>query len=119
LIADADPNVSAALRLLLARHHADFTLIGESRNAQELLRQTFAGQADVILLDWELRGLHADDDLVLRNVSQRAVVIVLSTHDEHCARALEAGATALVCKGDSPSRLMDVLREVESMPQCS
>jgi DNA-binding NarL/FixJ family response regulator len=110
LIADGDPNVRAALRLLLARH-PDFRVVGESHNLDALLRDTAASQPDVIVLDWELRDLHTGGHLArLRSLCPTAATIALSTRDEQRQPALAAGAAAFVCKGEPPAQLLLALR---------
>jgi DNA-binding NarL/FixJ family response regulator len=109
LVADGDPNVRAALRLLLARQ-PDFRVVGESHTVDELMRDAAASQPAVILLDWELGDLHAGDHLAdLRRVCPAAALIALSTHAEQRQRALAAGATAFVWKGEAPTQLLAAL----------
>ena len=114
LVADSDPNVREALRLLLARH-PDFTCVGESHDLVELCRDAAALQPDLVLLDWDLRGLGANRLSDLRSACPNASVVVLSTHDEVRARALRDGAAAFVCKGDSPAHLLNTLRAAAAL----
>lgn len=111
LIADSDASVRAALRLLLARQ-PDFRVVGESRDLEELLEQADTSQPDVILLDWELPGLRSDGHSA---PLPGPTSVVLSTRDEQRNRALASGAAAFVCKGESPSRLLETLREVHRL----
>ena len=110
LVADGDSNVREALRLLLARH-LDFRVVGESHNAAELYRDAAALLPDLILLDWDLRGLQSSNRLSqLRSVCPTASVIVLSTHHEQRQPALGDGASAFVWKGESPAHLLATVR---------
>jgi DNA-binding NarL/FixJ family response regulator len=109
LVADGDPNVRAALRLLLARN-PEFRVVGESQDASGLLRDAAIAEPELILLDWELPGLHAGGRLnELRRACPTVVLVALSTHDEQRARALEAGVSAFVGKGEAPTRLLAAL----------
>jgi len=110
LLADADANVRAALRLLLARHPR-LQVVAEVENLEELQRASSSLELDLVLLDMDLRGLTADD---LRAICTRAATVVLSTRDEHLQNALDAGAAAFVCKSESPQHLLRVLQRVAS-----
>lgn len=110
LIADGNPNLLAALRLLLARH-PEFDVVSESRTLDELLRQTATLRPDVIVLDCELRDLDVDTHVAqLRLLHDRVEIIALSTRDERRSQALEAGASMFVSKGQSPPHLLETLR---------
>jgi DNA-binding NarL/FixJ family response regulator len=110
LLAESDPDVRAALRLVIERLPR-FELVGQSQNIHELLRDSALLDPEVILVDLELRGLRLDAQL-LQGVSQGAAMIALSTRDEHRQWALEAGAAAFVCKGESPLKLLETLDAV-------
>jgi CheY-like chemotaxis protein len=109
LVADGDPNVRAALRLLLARN-PEFRVVGESRDVPDLLRDAATVEPALILLDWELPGLHTGGRLAaLRRSCPTAVLVALSTHDEQRPRALEAGVALFVGKSEPPARLLPAL----------
>jgi DNA-binding NarL/FixJ family response regulator len=109
LIADDEPHVAAALRLLLARQ-PDVRVVGWSADLAALLHAAATRRPDVILLDWELPDLHADGALGhLRQSCPRAALIALSTHDEQRQPALLAGAAAFVCKTDTPTQVLAAL----------
>jgi len=109
LIADDEPNVSAALHLLLARQ-PDVRVVGWSADLAALLHAAATRRPDVILLDWELPDLHADGALGhLRQSCPQARLIALSTHDEQRQPALLAGAAAFVCKTDPPAQVLAAL----------
>lgn len=110
LVADDDPNVRAALRLLLARDPA-FRVVGSHHRLADLLDAVAAAQPDLILLDWELADLHAGTNLAdLRNLWPDAAIIALSTRDEQRPRALQGGVAAFVGKGEPPAQLLAALR---------
>ena len=117
LVADGDPNVRAALRLLLARDPT-FRVVGSSHHLAELLEAVATAQPDLILLDWELPDLHAAANLShLRDLCSQSAVIALSTRDEQRARALELGAAAFVGKREPPAQLLATLRSATAPRQ--
>src|SRR5579859_3812499 len=110
LVADGDVNVRSALRLLLTRH-AEFSVTGVSGDVEDVLHIAALMQPDVILLDWELRGLHTAGRLAqLRSTCPSAAIIALSTHDEARPRVLEAGLAGFVGKSEAPDYLLAALR---------
>jgi DNA-binding NarL/FixJ family response regulator len=112
LVAEGDPNVRTALRVVLERMPR-VRVVGQSENVDELLRDSAVLHPDVILVDLELHGMRADNHLAaLRSSSHGAAMIALSTHDEMREPALHAGAMAFVCKRESPLRLLETLNAV-------
>src|SRR5579871_6308505 len=121
IIADNDPDVRAGLRLLLARQ-LHFRVVGECTSADELYRAASAVGADLFLLDLDLRGLRVAEDLgKLRAACPRTAIIGLSTRGEQRPVALGAGASAFLCKNESPALLMPMLelvaRQLRTLPE--
>jgi DNA-binding NarL/FixJ family response regulator len=111
LVADEQPKVRFALRVLLERQ-AGFEIIGETSDAEELLTQTENTCPDVVLLGWELPGLVPQESLTtLRKIRPGLFVIALSGLPEARHAALEAGADVFVSKSDPPERLLAALDE--------
>lgn len=109
LVADEEPKVRFALRVLLARR-AGCEVVGETENAEELLIQAEAIHPDLILLGWELPGLKAADSLAaLRVICPKIIVIALSGWPEARRAALTAGADVFVSKVDPPERLLKAI----------
>src|SRR3712207_6229910 len=82
LIADAAPEVRAALRLVLRRDQR-LRLVGEAANARDLLDCIAATPPDLVLLDWGLPGLHGSGALArLRDARPRVAVVALSVWPE-------------------------------------
>lgn len=106
LIADDQAKVRSALRLLLEQDSA-VKVVGEAAEAEELLIQARAACPDLVLLDWELPGLHAAHSWlpILRALCPGLSVIALSGRPEARRVALAAGVNAFVSKGDPPERL--------------
>jgi DNA-binding NarL/FixJ family response regulator len=109
LVADDQPQVRSALRLLLEQR-PQTTIVGEAENAQELLDRLPALLPDAILLDWELPGLSSTSHLAsLRKACSETQIVALSARPEARQLALDAGADCFVCKGDPPEELLAAL----------
>jgi len=82
LLADRQPKVRFALRVLLERQ-PDVVIVGEAINVEDLISQTRAKRPDLVLLDWDLPGLMASGYLPsLRKINPEMSVIALSGHAE-------------------------------------
>jgi DNA-binding NarL/FixJ family response regulator len=112
LLADQQPKVRFALRVLLERQ-PDVVVVGEAVNADDLLSQARAKRPDLILLDWELPGLCSKNSLPsLREICPEMAVIALSGRAEARQGALGAGADAFASKVDPPERLLAKIHEL-------
>jgi DNA-binding NarL/FixJ family response regulator len=106
LLADDQPHVRSALRLLLEQQPG-VQVLGEAADAQGLLDWIKAACPDLVLLDWELPGLDAKVLLpALRDLCPNLAVIALSGRPETRKNALDAGADGFASKGDPPERLL-------------
>jgi len=106
LLADDQPKVRFALRVLLERQPG-LEIVGEAADARDLLAQTETARPDLLLLGWELPdrarvGLLA----ALRKVCPDLAIVALSGRPEARRAALAAGADAFVSKTDLPERLL-------------
>lgn len=112
LLADGQPRVLSALRLLL-NQVPGFQTVGEASEAASLLDQVRTVQPDLVLLDWELPGLPALNTLsVLRANRPNLKVIALSRQPELWGAAIAAGADLFVSKVDPPGKLLAALRAI-------
>ena len=122
LLADDQPEVRSALRLLL-ENESWMGEVDEAVDAQDLLNQVKATFPDLVLLDWELPGLQSEHKSCLiscssitiaglRSISPRSKVIVLSGRLEARTEALNAQADFFVSKGDPPDVLLATLRKI-------
>lgn len=120
LLADDQPQIRSALRLLLEQE-LGASVIGEAAEAAGLLAEARAAAPDVILLDWELPFEHCcetNTSTGLRLVQALheglpgVKVVALSGRPEARLVAIEAGADAFVSKGDPPEELVAVLRAI-------
>ncbi len=111
LLADDQPKVRFALRVLLERQ-TGFRVLGEAANAAEMLALATAICPDVVLLDWELPGLdHVATIAQLRAFCPHSWLIALSGLPEVEMEALDAGVDAFVSKGVPPDHLLVLLRK--------
>jgi DNA-binding NarL/FixJ family response regulator len=111
LVADDQPKVRFALRVLLERQPG-LEVISEAADAVDLLVHTMNSCPDLVLLAWDLPGL-AELDLVpaLRRVCPSVVIIALSGRSEARRAALEGGVDAFVSKGDPPDGLLAAIAD--------
>jgi DNA-binding NarL/FixJ family response regulator len=112
LIADDESNVRFALRVLLEQR-SGLCVVGEAADAQGLLAQVQATRPDLVLLDWGLPGLGADELLAaLREEGSGPAVIVLGVRTGIEKAALDAGADAFVSKVDQPEQLLAAISSI-------
>lgn len=115
LVADCEPRVRFALRILLKRQ-SGLQVVGEAATADELLLQVEATRPDLVLLHWRLQervpGLLPE----MQAICPRLHVIVLSARPEVCPQALDTGADAFVCKIDPPEKLLAAIERIASDP---
>jgi DNA-binding NarL/FixJ family response regulator len=109
LVADSQPKVRFALRVLLERQPG-FEVIGEAAEAKELLALAGRGCPGVVLLDWGLPGQAPGETIAwLRRLSPSPAIVVLSGRPELRSEALAAGADDFVSKADPPECLLSAL----------
>jgi len=109
LLADDDPHVRSALRLLL-ENESGLAIVGEWAAADGLVDEVLRTEASVVLLDWGLPGLNASGVDRLQAACPRCRLLALSGRPEQRAEALRAGVAAFVSKGDAPESLLAALR---------
>ena len=121
LLADNQPKVRFALRVLLERQPG-IEIVGEATNAADLLSQMKKTHPDVVLLSWDLPGPAANSPLSsllssliasLREIHPKLSVIALSGRPEVRRAALSAGANAFVSKADPPERLLTTIQRYQ------
>ena len=110
LLADNQPRVRFALRVLLERQPG-FQVVGDAVSFEDVLAQLQETSPNLLLLGWELPGLVSDGSLLaLRRLCPDLRVVVLSGRLEARRSALEAGADAFVSKADPPERLLATIK---------
>jgi DNA-binding NarL/FixJ family response regulator len=85
-------------------------LAGAFGSQPDLVVRLLALQPDVVLLDWELPDLQAEQVLfAVRGASPPTRVLALSTRSGDEARACAAGVDAFICKSQPPRLLIPSL----------
>ncbi|MBN1937693.1 MAG: response regulator transcription factor [Anaerolineae bacterium] len=111
LLADNQPKVRFALRVLLERQ-AGLEVVGDAVDAVGLVSMAEACCPDLILLSWDLPGLAALDSLnTLRNLCPNGRIVILSGRPEAQHEAVAAGADAFVSKTDPPDKLLSIIAQ--------
>jgi len=115
LLATPQPDVRAALRLLLL--DLSMEVVGEAADWPVALALALETRPDMLLVDWELITVDSGNTLTqLRAVCPAAAVIVLlSQLDARQQAALSAGADAFISKGEMPDRVADRLRSAAEL----
>ena len=108
LIADDQPNVRFALKLVLEQQGID--VAGDVSDSSELLAWFKTNQADLLLLDWELPNQPGKKIIpILRAKYPNLTVIVMNSRPQTRIEAISAGADGFVSKGDPPEYLLSLL----------
>lgn len=106
LIADDEPRVRSALRLLL-HQESDASEIYEAGDGAAMMRCAAIKHLDLVILDWDLPKMGGYTALkALRAAQPGVAIIVLNSQSETRYTALATGADAFVSKGDPPERLL-------------
>ena len=113
LLAEGQPRVRSALRLLLEQTPA-IDVVDETAKSDEVLAKVEECSPDIVLIDWELPGLRAADLIPeLHTLHSELLIVVLSSRPESRGAALAAGSNAFISKGDMPERLLDTIVNCE------
>jgi DNA-binding NarL/FixJ family response regulator len=107
-LADAQPEVRSALRLLLL--DLQMQVVGEAIDWPSALTQVPAANPDLLVVEWELPAGVSAALATLRVSCPNLRIVVLSGQLEARQAALHAGADAFISKGESPDRVADRLR---------
>ena len=109
LIGDGQPRVRFGLRLLLEQQPG-WIVTGQAADAQALLEHVRFGCPDLVLLDWELPGIPAQELLrEIRQACPHVRVIFMSGKGELRQMALQAGADVFASKADPPEKLLGLI----------
>lgn len=109
LIADDNPEVRSALRLLLEQDTFQATVL-EVLDTTSLFKCLKEYCPKVVFLDWELPGLQRDDNYMrLRSRCPKTKVIALSSKFEARQEAMKAGVDAFISKSESPEKILSTL----------
>ena len=109
LLADDNPEVRSALRLLLEQEPL-LAVVMEVTDSQSLLLHVSENCPMVLLLDWELPGLHTGDIInQFRTHCPEMKVIALSSRFEARQEALAARMDAFVSKAEPPEKILSTV----------
>ncbi len=116
LVVDDREQLHSALRLFLAQSGRG-QVVEDITHLDQLLGAVLQHQPDLLMLDWELPGLRAQDNPryplhVLRAVSPQMAIVAMSSYPEAKASSLAAGVDFFASKADSPQQLLTILRSV-------
>jgi DNA-binding NarL/FixJ family response regulator len=112
LLVDDHQVVREGLRRMLELE-ADFKVVGEAADAQEVLTQIEALSPEVILMDIKMHGM--DGIELTRQVKRKRPscnVIMLTLYDEYLTKAIEAGAVGYLLKDIKREELTRAIRTV-------
>jgi DNA-binding NarL/FixJ family response regulator len=112
LLADDNPNLRSALRLMLETR-LNTPLVCEAADHASLIDQCITQQPDCLILDWELPGF-ADHNCLdaLRDLLPGLKIIVTSAWPEAAEDAVTAHADAFICKTDPPSEILHAIQRL-------
>lgn len=108
-LAEGEKHVREALRLML-EHQTDFENVGEASTAENTLAQVCQLPPDVILLDWNLPGLHPQRLFsALRQCCPETLILATSVKPEQESIAMKFGADAFLLKQLPPDQFVSAL----------
>src|SRR5512134_3974569 len=112
LLADDNPGLRSALRLLLETR-LELELIVEARDMEHVLAQVEDSRPDCIILDWELPGRPTRERVtVLRAMVPCLKVIALSAQPEAKTETNLEKVDAFLCKTDPPEQILNIIRKM-------
>jgi len=111
-IADRQPRVRYGMRVLLEQQPG-WKVIGEAAEVAELIEQTQTGCPDMVLLEWELPGMPAEEVVAqLRSSCPDIRIVSLSGQLEVRQAALNAGVDGFASKTEPPERLIQLIQKI-------
>ena len=111
-IADRLSKVRSAFRLLIEQD-LDGVVVGEASCSLDLMRDIRACSPELLILDWDLPGLAVDgNDRIapLRKAIPDCQVLAVQSQGSANGSGKIHKADAVIRKGDSPERVLEVLR---------
>jgi len=109
LLADDNPEVRSALRLLLEQDPLPFN-VSEVSDTQGLFASLRENCPAAVLLDWELPGFHDKDALeVIHSYCPCMKVIAMSSRYEARHEALTIGSDAFISKAETAEQILATL----------
>jgi len=114
-LAEGENHVRQAIRISLD-HQKEFKIIGEASCAESLLAQIGQKPSDLILLDWNLPGMHPQRIIsVIRRYCPQTALFATGVRREQGKAALAYSVDGFLLKGLPPdefvSKLIDLLKD--------
>lgn len=110
IIADEQPHVRSALRLLLEQE-IDFAVVGEVADGRDLLLGLAQQPVDILLLDWQLPGLPIPHLLhQLKRDWPSLQLVAMSTRPEDRHQAVQSNIPLFISKSAPPDTVLATLR---------
>jgi two-component system invasion response regulator UvrY len=114
IIADDHALIRQGLKKTL-EGEPDIRIVGEARNAAELLELSAKVPADILIVDINMpgrSGLDVLSELKRRNRKLRVVILSMYPEDSVAVRALKSGASGYVSKENAAEDLVKAIRKV-------
>lgn len=112
LLADHDPKVRSAMRLLLEQQ-PQCSQIVELESSDGLVEKALEHQVKIVILEWELPGVTTNAQLItqLRKEIENVKIVSISGRERVGQLAMALGASAFINKSDSPDKLLDCVQK--------
>ncbi len=108
-LAESENHVRGALRLLI-EYQPGMQVVGEADHTESLLAQVCVQPPDVILLDWNLHGIHPQRLIrALREHCPNTQLIATSVKPEHKMSSEEWGVDGFLSKQLPPEAFISAL----------
>jgi len=114
LIADDHPVVREGLRGLLSLR-ANFMVVGEAEDGEEVVLKAAELAPDVIILDLEMprqNGLEAARTILAQNPQARILLLTSFAKDQRLFTCLELGVLGCLLKDSAPQELFRAIQDV-------
>jgi two-component system, LytTR family, response regulator len=113
-VADDEPMARRGVRQLLAPF-ADFVVVGECRNGDDVLASLDTLQPDVVFLDVQMPGVDGFEVIRRRTPERMPLVVFLTAYDEFAIRAFEAQALDYLVKPVSEARFAATMKRLAKL----
>jgi two-component system nitrate/nitrite response regulator NarL len=118
-LTDGETHVREALSLML-KHQAEFKIVGQASTPESTLAQVCQQPPDVILLDWNLPGLHHQRLIdALHQCCPQTIILATSVKPEQESGAMKSGVDAFLLKQLPPDQFIDALRTAVNQQDAS
>lgn len=107
LLIDDEPGARGDLRLALAAHAAELTIVGEAGTLDQARARLGRADYNLVFLDVQLRG--GTGFGLVPHVREDARIVFVTAYDQYALRAFEVNALDYLLKPVSPERLAAAL----------